>query len=104
MLRCTAARRELCVNLLILGGTAFLGRHLVESALARHHTVTLFNRGRTNPGLFPQVETIHGDRKASLAPLTGRTWDAVIDTSGYHPTEVRAAAEFLAPHAVSYTI
>jgi len=90
------------MNLLILGGTAFLGRHLVEIALQRNDTVTLFNRGRTNPGLFPQVETITGDRKESLAPLAGRKWDVVIDTSGYHPTDVRATAAFLAPNAGRY--
>ncbi len=86
------------MNLLILGGTAFLGRHLVEIALERGDTITLFNRGRTNPDMFPQIETIYGDRKLSLAPLADRTWDVVIDTSGYHPKEVRAATEFLAPN------
>ena len=90
------------MNLLILGGTAFLGRHLVEIARQRNLNVTLFNRGRTNPGLFPQVETIIGDRKESLAPLAGRAWDAVIDTSGYHPTDVRASAAFLAPKVGRY--
>lgn len=90
------------MNLLILGGTAFLGRHLVEIALARGHTVTLFNRGRTNPGLLPQVETLHGDRKLSLALLADRLWDAVVDTSGYHPRDVRASAQFLAPNVGRY--
>ena len=93
---------EHTMNLLVLGGTAFLGRHLVEIALERGHNLTLFNRGRTNPGLFPQVETIQGDRKISLAPLAEREWDVVIDTSGYHPRDVRAAAEFLAPNVGRY--
>jgi 2'-hydroxyisoflavone reductase len=90
------------MNILVLGGTVFLGRHLVEIAQARGHTLTLFNRGRSNPDLFPQVETIHGDRALSLEPLAGRKWDIVIDTSGYHPKYVRASAEYLAPHVDHY--
>lgn len=80
------------MNILILGGTKFLGRHLVDSALARGHDVTLFNRGRTNPGLFPQVETILGDREQDIEKLAGRAWDAVIDVAGYLPRIVRLAA------------
>ncbi len=79
-------------RLLILGGTQFLGRHLVEAALARHHRVTVFTRGRTNPTLFPQVERLVGDRAGDLRALTGRRWDGVIDTSGYVPRLVRHAA------------
>ncbi|MCC6453803.1 MAG: epimerase [Caldilineaceae bacterium] len=90
------------MNLLILGGTAFLGRHLVEIALERGHTITLFNRGQTNPKLFPQVETLYGDRAQSLDPLAGRQWDAAIDTSGYHPQYVRASAQLLAPNIGRY--
>jgi 2'-hydroxyisoflavone reductase len=83
------------MNILILGGTKFLGRHLVDSALARGHQVTLFNRGKTNPGLFPQVETILGDREHDIDKLSGRTWDAVIDVAGYFPRIVRLAATSL---------
>lgn len=90
------------MQILILGGTAFLGRHLTEIALQQGHTLTLFNRGRTNPDIFPQVETIQGDRKQSLEPLANRTWDVVIDTSGYHPKDVRASAEFLANRTQHY--
>ena len=90
------------MKILVLGGTAFLGRHLVEIALERGHTVTLFNRGKTNPDLFPQAEKIHGDRTHSLAPLAGRQWDTVIDTSGYHPTFVAASAKFLASSVGRY--
>jgi 2'-hydroxyisoflavone reductase len=93
---------EAPMNLLILGGTAFLGRHLVEIAMAGGHTVTLFNRGRTNPELFPTVEKIHGDRKLSLEALSNRTWDYVIDTSGYHPRDVRLSGEFLADRVGHY--
>ncbi len=83
------------MNLLIIGGTRFLGRHLVDSALARGHDVTLFNRGKTNPELFPQIETIIGDREHDIEKLSGRTWDAVIDTCGYFPRIVRLAATSL---------
>jgi 2'-hydroxyisoflavone reductase len=83
------------VRLLVLGGTKFLGRAVVEEALARGHEVTTFTRGRTNPDLFPQVEALHGDRDGELAALEGRTWDAVVDTSGYVPRVVRASAELL---------
>lgn len=79
-------------RLLILGGTQFLGRHLVEAAVARRHRVTLFTRGKTNPDLFPQVERLVGDRAGDLRALAGRHWDAVIDTSGYVPRLVRRTA------------
>jgi 2'-hydroxyisoflavone reductase len=83
------------VRLLVLGGTRFLGRAVVEAALARGHKVTLFNRGRTNPELFPDAEKLRGDRDGGLAPLEGRRWDAVVDPSGYVPRLVRASAELL---------
>src|SRR5262245_21701260 len=84
------------VQLLVLGGTKFLGRATVEAALARGHEVTLFNRGQTNPELFPETEKLRGDRTQDLSPLAGRGWDAVVDTSGYVPSVVRASAEKLA--------
>ena len=83
------------MKILIIGGTRFLGRHLVESALARGHKVTLFNRGKTDPTLFPQVETILGDREHDLDKLSGRAWDAVIDVAGYVPRIVRLSAQGL---------
>lgn len=91
------------MKLLILGGTVFLGRHLVESALARGHEVTVFTRGQRNPDLFPEVEKLRGDRLVSLEPLKGRRWDAVIDTSGYIPRAVKASAELLAEAVEHYT-
>jgi 2'-hydroxyisoflavone reductase len=91
------------MKILILGGTVFLGRALVQSALERGHEVTLFNRGRSNPGLFPGVEEIHGDRKENLDALSGRRWEAAIDTSGYLPKDVRKSAEFLADLVDHYT-
>jgi len=67
------------MKLLVFGGTKFLGRGVVDAALARGHAVTLFNRGQTNPGLYPDVEKIQGDLKGDLVALEGRTWDAAID-------------------------
>ncbi|HJS17704.1 MAG TPA: NAD-dependent epimerase/dehydratase family protein, partial [Anaerolineales bacterium] len=83
------------MKILILGGTKFLGRHLVEAALTRGHEVTLFNRGRTNPTLFPNIETLLGDREHNIEKLSGREWDAVIDVAGYLPRIVRLSAEGL---------
>jgi 2'-hydroxyisoflavone reductase len=93
------------MRVLVLGGTRFLGRHLVAALLARHHDVTLFNRGRTAPALFPEVERLQGDRAegaTGLAALAGRRWDAVIDTCGYVPRLVRASCELLREAAASY--
>jgi len=90
------------MRLLIIGGTRFAGRHLVEVALARGHTLTLFNRGQSNSELFSQVEQLHGDRTEDLSPLQGRTWEAVIDTSGYVPRHVRRSSEALAAATNQY--
>lgn len=83
------------MKILILGGTKFLGRHLVDAALAAGHEVTLFNRGKTNPTLFQNVETIFGDREQDMDKLAGREWDAAIDVAGYLPRIVRLSAEAL---------
>jgi 2'-hydroxyisoflavone reductase len=83
------------MKLLILGGTIFVGRAMVEAALARGYEVTLFNRGQHNPELFPEVERLRGDRDGGLEPLRGRRWDAVVDTCGYAPRIVRQSAELL---------
>lgn len=91
------------MRLLVLGGTVFLGRHLVEAAVGRGHTVTIFNRGQANPDLFPEVEKLRGSRDGDLIVLQGRRWDAVLDTSGYVPRIVRASAELLADAANHYT-
>ncbi len=94
-------------KILILGGTAFLGPALVEYAKERGHTITLFNRGKTRPTLFPDLEKLRGDRDPKkgdgLKALEGRKWDAVIDTSGYYPRMVKASAELLAPNVGHYT-
>jgi len=83
------------MKILILGGTKFLGRHLVEAALARGHEVTLFNRGKTNPNLFPNIETVTGDREHDIEKVSGREWDAVVDVAGYLPRIVRLSAHGL---------
>ena len=91
------------MDLLILGGTGFLGRHLVEAALGYGHRPTLFNRGLHEPELFPEVEKIEGDRDLDLSPLLERRWDAVIDTCGYVPRVLRASARQLAEAVDHYT-
>ena len=83
------------MQILVLGGTQFLGRHVVEEALSRGHDVTMFNRGRTRPELFPGVEKLRGDRDGDLEALAGRSFDAVVDTSGYVPRLVSATLDAL---------
>jgi nucleoside-diphosphate-sugar epimerase len=90
------------VKLLVLGGTAFLGRHAVEAALERGDQVTIFTRGRTNPELFPEAEHLIGDRDGGLGALAGREWDGVVDTSGYVPRVLRQSAELLRDAAGRY--
>lgn len=90
-------------KILVLGGTAFLGPPFVRAAQANGHTVTLFNRGKTNPGLFADLEQLRGDReKGDLEALKGRTFDAVVDTSGYVPAHVDATARLFAEKARHY--
>ncbi|UCC64192.1 MAG: SDR family oxidoreductase [Anaerolineae bacterium] len=91
------------MQLLILGGTRFLGRALVQAALQRGHEVTLFNRGQSNPDLFPDLEKLRGDRDGGLGALDGRRWEAVVDTCGYVPRVVRQSAELLADAVGHYT-
>ena len=91
------------MRILVLGGTVFLGRMIVGAALQHEHTVTLFNRGRSNPGLFTNVEELHGDRTIDLSPIEGCCWDAVIDTSGFLPRVVNSSARFLANRVDHYT-
>lgn len=91
------------MKILVLGGTVFLGRHFVEIALSAGHQVTLFNRGRTKPDLFPNVEKLRGDRRQDLTALEDKSWDAVLDTSGYLPRDVFRSADQLSGAAEHYT-
>lgn len=90
------------LNVLVLGGTGFIGPHMVREMLRRGHSVTLFNRGRTNSELFPDIETIKGDRDGGLQGLSGGSWDAVVDNSGYVPRHVQDSARLLAKSTHRY--
>jgi 2'-hydroxyisoflavone reductase len=90
------------MRLLVLGGTRFLGRAVVDAALDRGHDVTLFNRGQTNPELYSDVERIRGDRTEDLAGLDGRDWDAVLDMATFLPRVVRLSVDALARRVGRY--
>ena len=90
------------LKILVLGGTGFIGPYLVQHALDRGHTVTLFNRGRTNADLFPNVERLIGDRSNDLESLRGHTWDVVVDNSASIPSWVRDSAQMLKDAAGVY--
>jgi len=83
------------MRILVIGGSRFLGRHIVRQALDRGHAVSLFNRGVTDPDAFPEAELIRGDRNDDLASLDGREWDATVDVCGYVPRQVRSLLEAL---------
>jgi 2'-hydroxyisoflavone reductase len=97
-----AARGPAPMRILILGGTRFIGLHMTALALARGHTVTFFNRGRTKTDRFPKIERIQGDRNGEIDGLRDRDWDVVIDNSGYVPRHVKLSAELLAPRVRQY--
>jgi 2'-hydroxyisoflavone reductase len=101
-----AVRPPQALRILILGGTSFLGPHQIRYALERGHSVTIFNRGRTRPLMFPElfdrIEQLEGDRGGDLEALSGRTWDAVIDNSGQNVEWARASAELLADSVRNY--
>jgi 2'-hydroxyisoflavone reductase len=96
------SRADAALRLLVLGGTRFIGIHATRLAIERGHRVTLFNRGKTNASLFPQLERLKGDRNGDVGALAGRTWDAVIDDSGFFPRAVRLTGELLAPNVRQY--
>jgi 2'-hydroxyisoflavone reductase len=91
------------MRILVMGGTLFLGRHIVEAALKRGHDVTVFNRGRENPSLFPEVERLVGDRNTNLSTLAGRQFDAVIDPSAYSPEQIDLVLSALKAPPKHYT-
>ena len=90
------------LTILILGGTGFIGPHIVRNALARGHKVTIFNRGRTNTHLFPEVEKLKGDRDNDLKALEGRSWDVAIDNSASIPRWVRQSTGVLKGNVKNY--
>lgn len=111
LLRAATARAG--KRILVLGGTSFLGPAIVRAALANGHTVTLWNRGRTNPGLFPDVEQLRGQRRRprpgkpddpaqDFSALVDRKWDAVVDTSAYFTGEVDDVGKVLAGNVGQY--
>jgi 2'-hydroxyisoflavone reductase len=99
-------QREKGLDLLVLGGTGLIGPALVAAAAARGHRLTMFNRGRTRPDLFPEIEKLRGDRDPAvgegLKALEGKKFDVVFDDCGYYPRHVKASAELLAPNIGHY--
>jgi 2'-hydroxyisoflavone reductase len=92
------------MKILIVGGGIFVGRAVVEAALARGHGVTVFNRGKTTASFPPGVGWIRGDRDGDLAVLGGQTWDAVIDTCAYLPNQVHSLLRTLAGRVGHYQL
>lgn len=90
------------LRVLIFGGTGFIGPHFVAALRGAGHKLTLFNRGKRNPGLFPDIETLIGDRDGKLDALKGRDWDVAIDDSGYVPRMVKLSAQMLKDHVQHY--
>ncbi|GGM12418.1 NAD-dependent epimerase/dehydratase family protein [Dactylosporangium sucinum] len=83
------------MRMLVVGGTRFVGRHIVEQAIGRGHDVTLLHRGRSGAGLFPQAAHILADRNGDLSGLGHGSWDVTVDVSGYLPRQVRDLADAL---------
>lgn len=92
------------MRLLVVGGTRFIGRHVVAAALAAGHEVTVFHRGRTGAGLFPQIEHRTGDRDRDLTSLVEGAWDATVDTCAYLPRQVQGLADALGERAGRYLL
>jgi 2'-hydroxyisoflavone reductase len=90
------------MRILIVGGTAFVGRHIAQAALDSGHDVTLFHRGKTGAGLFPEATHLFGDRDEDLSGLAGRSWDATIDTCGFFPRQLGSLAAALAGRGGRY--
>lgn len=95
------------MNVLVLGGTSFVGRHIVATLLADGHSVSIFTRGRTNPDLFPEAEHLVGDRDGDLSSIEaaiahGSTFDACVDVSGYTPAQVDRSLDAVASHVGRY--
>jgi 2'-hydroxyisoflavone reductase len=91
------------MRILVIGGSSFVGRAVVQSALDRGHDVTLFNRGKTDPGAFPGAEHLTGDRNSDLSALAEGTWDATVDVCAYVPAQVRSLLAALGDRGGHYT-
>ena len=92
------------MHILMIGGTRFVGKHIVTTALAAGHEVSIFHRGRTGPSLFPECEHLIGDRHGDLGALGTGTWDATIDTCAYLPREVHTLADVLGDRGGQHTL
>ncbi len=92
------------MRFLVIGGTRFVGRHIVAAALAAGHDVTLFHRGKTGTGLFPEADHRTGDRDGDLAGLADGSWDATVDTCAYLPGQVHALADALDQRGGRYAL
>lgn len=90
------------MKILLIGGTRFVGRYLAEDLRRRGHELTLFHRGETNPGLFPDVDRVLGDRRTDLDRLGDSSWDVVVDTCGYDPEDVEPTVELMAEKVEQY--
>jgi 2'-hydroxyisoflavone reductase len=92
------------MNILVIGGKRFVGYHIVTEALKKGHNVTFFNRGKTNPELFLECETVIGDRNKDMEKLVGYEFDVVIDTCAYFPSQVSKALDVLEGHFKRYLL
>ena len=90
------------MRILVIGGTQFIGRHIVDAMVAQGDEVTLFHRGRTNPELFDHLEHRLGDRNGDLSALAQGRWDATVDPSAYVPRQVRTLAGALGDRGGRY--
>ena len=92
------------MRIVVVGGTQFVGRALVEEAARRGHDLTIFHRGTVEPDDMPAVEHVHGDRRHDLEALGGRSWDAAVDTCAYFPADVREVASAVGSTIDHYTL
>jgi 2'-hydroxyisoflavone reductase len=91
------------MKILVMGGTLFAGKAIVDAAVSAGHDVTLLNRGLTNPSLRPDVEHLLGDRNVDLSALTGRSFDEVVDSSAYFPRHIHGVIDALDGRIDHYT-
>ena len=101
---CEECKKEEAIKMkiLVIGGTSFIGRHLVEASIKNGHEVVLFNRGKTNPGVFEGIRHIQGDRRTDAHLLENEKWDAVLDTCGYTPNDLTPVLEAVMNNTNTY--